>query len=151
MYTHIKPSHSTPFKVLWYNLTFFFSFPLNRCFQRKKVCCTICLHSWPELLSHCSLVRILSTSLLPSLWLTKTRVWSFKRTLLLEPQRKKQANQPDVGKMRLMKKDRCESTKQNPPESTQVHNLWPDWGLQSEKLGVHRFTAKPDCWRKIFK
>ena len=26
MYTHIKPSHSTPFKVLWYNLTFFFFF-----------------------------------------------------------------------------------------------------------------------------
>ena len=50
-----------------------------------------------------------------------------------------------------MKKDRCDSMKQNPPESTQVHNLWSDWGLKFEKPGTRRFTAKPDCWRKIFK
>lgn len=47
-----------------------------------------------------------------------------------------------------MRKDRRESKKQTPSESTQVHNPWSDWRPNFEKPGAHRFTAKPDCWEK---
>lgn len=51
-------------------------------------------------------------------------------------------------KKRLMRKDRRESEKQTPSESTQVHNPWSDWRPNFEKPGAHRFTAKPDCREK---
>ena len=129
----------------------FFLFPLNRCFQRTKVWCTVCRHSWPELLSHCSLVRILFTSFLPSLLPTKTRVWSFKRTLLPEPQRKKAGQSTWRGEDEADEERQMWQHEAEPPESTPVHNLWSDWGLKFEKPGARRFTAKPDCWRKILK